>query len=109
MGDTSTQQSAFLQSLSEGWIAADSEAIAAQFAASRAENIDMADDFATYFALLETRLEPIDSVNDTPTIAAQFAVSRAENSNLSDPFTSTAQFLGTITEPMTMGDVNPGS
>ena len=58
VADTSTQTSAFLQSLTENSSPASVQSITAQFTQSVTENTTSADSYATYFAFLQSLTEP---------------------------------------------------
>ena len=74
-GDSSIQLSTFLQSLADNVNLADTPAIAAQFAVSKAENSGLTDSSVQYFAALETRSEPISPILDVAVTQSAYNVS----------------------------------
>lgn len=99
-GDSSTQSSTFLQSLTEPFTSSESETANAGFASAITEPFTSGDSSTQSSAFLQSLTEPFTS-SETESIAAQFAAAIQENFNPTDIIAITAQFAGSITEALT--------
>ena len=102
--DSSSQASAFLQSITEPiTVTQVPNDTGANYFGSVTETISLADSSTQQSTFLLSRTEPI-TLADTPTIAAQFAVSRTEPITIADTSAQYFAALDAITEPITVGD-----
>jgi len=102
--DSSSQASAFLQSITEPiTVTQVPNDTGGNFFGSVTEAITLADFSAQQSAFLQSRTEPI-TLADTPTITGQFAVSRTEPITIADTSVQYFAALDVISEPITVGD-----
>ena len=102
--DSSSQASAFLQSITEPiTVTQVPNDTGGNFFGSVTEAITLADSSTQQSTFLQSRTEPI-TLADTPTITGQFAVSRSEPITIADTSVQYFAALDAITEPITVGD-----
>jgi len=102
--DSSSQASAFLQSITEPiTVTQVANDVGGNFFGSVTEAISVADSSTQQSAFLQSRTEPI-TLADTPTITGQFAVSRSEPITIADTSVQYFAALDVISEPITVGD-----
>jgi hypothetical protein len=104
LADSSTQASAFLQSITEPiTVTQVPNDTGGNFFGSVTEAISLADSSTQASTFLQSRTENLNPA-DTPTITGQFSVSRAEPITIADSQAVYFAALDAITEPITLAD-----
>jgi hypothetical protein len=106
VGMAETTQSSFIQNTFENITSSTAPLIAAQFSLERLENSVLTDNLVSYFAALETRVEPISPVLQNSSGTVGVLVGLTENSSFLDTQQVSAQFIQTNDESIITEDVS---